>query len=51
MNFSDNIWARNVKNFVAALVALEILQRWIRLLQHRAHRTVGNYRARRKCLA
>jgi hypothetical protein len=51
VNSANNIWPRNVKDLVATFMALEILKRWIGLLQHRAHSAIGDYRARCQGLA
>ena len=39
----DDIGPRNIKNFIAALISLEVVKGRISGLEHRAHRAVGDH--------
>jgi hypothetical protein len=51
VNGPDHIRPGEVQYLVAALEVVEVVQRQVVALQHRAHRTVGNHHSARECAA
>jgi len=49
MDCPDDVWASQVQDFVAALELLEVLQRQIPALQHRAHGAIRDHDTLGEC--
>ena len=42
MNARNDVWSGDIENFVATLITLELIQRWVGLLNHGSHGAVSN---------
>ena len=42
MDTFDNVGSRDIQDFITALKALKVFQRWGGILQHGAHRTISD---------